>query len=233
MRHQKAFGLFRALLGVSLLVLLGSCSTVRQVRPLDEGESALGISLGGPITQVGKPYIPMPLISAAYYRGVIDKKLDVGGGLHLTPLLFGTLDLEAGVNVRPFLSEGIRPGLLVAPKAFFMTDFTPASFRFYPELGLSAFWEVRNNWYLYTGLDNWFELASTRSDGNPQPNNWLIAPHLGLDMGNQTWQFQIEAKLYTPNLPNTGKPTKNIGIGDHGVWGIFLGLNRTFGGRSL
>jgi hypothetical protein len=219
-------------LALAITIMLCSCSTVRQVRPLDKGESSVTFSVGGPITQVGKVYFPLPLLSVGYNRGIIAERLDIETGLHLTQLAYGILDFEAGVNVRPLPAEGFRPGINITPKAFFMTNFKPESFRFYPDLGITLYWNINQTVYIYTGLENWFELATTRADGNPQKNNWLTAPFLGVDIGRGDWQLQLESRLYTPNLSNKGKPTKNLGIGDHGVWGAFLGVNHTFGRKS-
>lgn len=216
-----------------LITLLSiSCSSVRQIRPLEKNQSSLTMSVGGPITQVGKIYIPLPLLSLGYNYGLLDKKLDMEVGWGITQAMCGIMDIDLGVNWRPFLNDRFRPGLMVSPKSFIMTNFKPKSFRFYPDLSLTAFWEIKRFWYVYTGLENFFELSRTRADGNKQPNHWLIAPFCGIDIGNERWQFQIEIRLYTPNLSNQGKPTKNIGIGDYGVWGGFLGVNRTFGGKK-
>lgn len=217
------------LLILSFILLLSSCSTVRQIRPLDRGQSAMGLSVGGPITEVGKIYIPLPLLCLSYNRGILDKKLDLETGLQITQILYGILHLDIGVNYRPWQSRKWRPGFIVSPKIFLITDFEKLStFRAYPDLGLTFFWEVKSNWYLYTGIENWFEFHQTRDDGNKQEHHWLIAPYLGINMGNEKWLFQFETRVYTPNLANTGRPTKNIGFGEYGILGFFLGVNYTF-----
>ena len=53
-----------------LVCLLFACSSVRRVRPLESGASAITVSLGGPITEVAKKYIPLPLLSAGYNYGI-------------------------------------------------------------------------------------------------------------------------------------------------------------------
>jgi hypothetical protein len=215
---------------IALLAAAISCSSVRQVRPLDKGESSVGVSLGGPVTQVGGPYIPLPLLSVSYHRGIVARTFDIGGALYLTQALYGIMQLEAACNWRPWHGSTWRPGLIVTPRLFLMTDFSPESFRAYPDLGLTLPWEPKEDWFVYTGIESWFEPHQVRDDGNRQPHHWLIAPSLGTVLGRGPWHYQLEVKLYTPNLANTGRPTKNIGIGDHGVWGVFLGIGRTFGG---
>lgn len=212
-------------------LLIASCSTVRQIRPLNKGESSVALSVGGPITQVGKIYFPLPLISVGYNYGCIDK-LDVEAGFHVLFAIYGILEADLGVNWRPWSAKVFRPGLILSPKLFVMTNFKPASLRLYPDIGCTAYWEMAKYRYAYLGLDNWIECHQVRDDGNIQKEHWLIAPYAGMSIGNRLWQVQIEAKWYTPNLINDSRAVKNIGIGRYGIVGVFLGVNRSFGGAQ-
>lgn len=220
------------IVSILLISFLVSCSSVRQIRPLDKGESAVTISLGGPITELGDIYSPLPLLSIGYTRGLLSRKLELEMGLHITEGLYGVLMIDGGLNYRPILSSGLRPGIIVSPKVFFTTDFSSSSVRIYPDLNLTSYWKIRQNFFIYLGLENWFEFSQEREDGNPQDNHWLIVPYLGLNCGNEKLLFQFESRVYTPNLKNTGRPTKNIGLGDNGILGFFIGLNYTIQGRD-
>jgi hypothetical protein len=210
-------------------LLTVACSPVRQIRPLDKGESRVSLSAGGPITQVGKIYIPLPLISLGYNYGLMEN-LDVEAGIHVTDMLYGVLKVDAGVNWRPLVPPLYSPGIIISPRLFGMTDFSPGSSRLYPELGLTGYWDFKKYRYAYIGIDNWIEYHTTRVDGNPQTNHWLIAPYAGVSLGNRLWQGQLEVMVYTPNLSNQGRPVKNIGFGKYGIIGVFLGVSRSFGG---
>jgi hypothetical protein len=203
-----------------------SCSTVRQLRPLNRGQSAVSASVGGPITRVGSAYIPLPLLSVGYNYGLINQMLDVEAGVHLTQAVYSLMQLEIGANYRPWLRKRFRPGLMVTPKFFFVTNFQ--EFKFYPDLGLTLQWQPKQYWYIYTGLDNFFELSKTRHDGNTQNNHWFIVPYLGIDMGNKRWGFQFEPRIYIPNLSNGQRAVKNFGLGDHGILGLFIGAHHIF-----
>jgi hypothetical protein len=208
-----------------------SCSPVRSIRPIDKGQSAVSLSLGGPITQVGKTYIPLPLLCVGYNYGFFET-MDIEAGLNFTDVLFGIGNIQVGTNWRPLIPQAFRPGFIISPKLFAMTDFKPKGSRLYPDIGLTAFWNLRKQWYLYGGWDNWIELNTIRDDGNTQNHHWLIAPYVGMDLGSDRWSFQVEIKLYTPNLSNQGRPTKNIGVGEKGIFGVFLGMSRYFGGKK-
>jgi hypothetical protein len=210
-------------------LLAAGCSTVRQIRPLDKGESRVSLSAGGPITQVGKIYMPLPLISAGYNYGIMEK-LDAEIGVHITDMLYGIMKIDAGVNWRPMVPPLYSPGIIISPKIFGMTDFSAGGSRLYPDLGITAYWDLKKYRYLYIGIENWVEFQTKRLDGNPQLNHWLFAPYTGASMGNRLWQFQGEVMVYTPNLNNQGRPIKNIGLGKYGAIGVFLGVSRSFGG---
>jgi hypothetical protein len=189
--------------------------------------------VGGPITEVGEPYIPIPMISLGYNLGIIDTLLNFESGINITSALYGVLHLDLGVNYRPFNSNKWRPGLMVTPKIFIMTDFQPETFRIWPDLSITGFWEIKKYWYIYTGLESFFEFSKTRSDGNKQEHHWIIAPYLGFNLGKEKWQFQIEYQIYTINLNNElSRSMENLGYGDYGVHGIFLGVNYTFKKRE-
>ncbi|MBD3344901.1 MAG: hypothetical protein GF401_07555, partial [Chitinivibrionales bacterium] len=205
----------------ALLVLFG-CAPVRQIRPLEKGESSVHVGLGGPITQVGDVYIPLPLLSVGYNRGM-HINLDIEFGSHITQAMFGIMHLNGGVNWRPVFSKGLIPGIIISPSVHFMTDFEPQSVRIYPVLDLNGYWKFAQKHYVYAGIENWFELTRTRGDGLQQEHHWLIAPHIGASLGVKKWDILIEGVVYTPNLLNTGRGTKNIGLGDQGVLGVFLG----------
>jgi hypothetical protein len=219
------------LLVFAFILAIVSCSPVRSVRPLEKGQSAVSLSLGGPITQVGKIYLPLPMLCLGYNYGLFET-MDIEGGINFTDMLFGIANIEAGANWRPLFPEKFRPGFIVSPRLLAMTDFKPGESRVYPDIGLTAFWKIRKQIYWYVGSDTWIELDSTRDDGNTQKRHLLVAPYIGTDFGNDRWRFQAEFKLYTPNLSNKGRPAKNIGAGDKGIFGVFLGVSRYFGNKK-
>jgi hypothetical protein len=214
-----------------LLCCMLSCTAVRQVVPLEPGENAVNVSLGGPMTNyVGDAYLPLPFIGISYNRGIL-KWLDAEAGLDVTHMLYKNLSLSLGANFRPIGARRWRPALIVSPKAHLATNFD-TYFRFYPVLGLTGAWNPREgSWYPYVGVENWWELVNDREDGTQQQEHWFFAPYLGLVYNKTRWQYQIEMRVYSPNLDNDyGRAPANWGFGDHGIIGFFLGIGRSFGG---
>lgn len=211
-------------------VLFSGCSTVRYVRPIEKGASVASVSLGGPITLVGGNYLPLPLLSAGYGYGITDN-LSVEAGFHITSALFGVAHGDLGVNWVPLKNRGAVPGVVLSPKLVLMSNFKPHESRSYPVITPTLYWE-RGKHLFYGGAENWFERHAVRSDGNDQPHHWLFIPFVGYGISRGKWQFQSEARVYMPNLSNEVGPTTNLGFGTHGIFGVFFGLNRTFGGGA-
>jgi hypothetical protein len=212
-----------------IVLLASSCSTIRQIRPLDPGQFAANLTVGGPITNVAGVYIPLPILALGYNYGLV-KNIDLEAGFGITQAIFKIMHIDAGINWRPFMPSGWIPGAIATPKLHFMTNFKPSSFRLYPDLALTGWWQPSKHFLPYLGIENWFIFASERPDGNPQPHHWLLAPYAGITACNGPWQFQLEARVYSPNINHilAGAP-ENIGLGDYGVLGVIIGVGYEFG----
>jgi hypothetical protein len=213
------------------LAALMSCTAVRQVRPLAPGENVVNLSLGGPMTKyIGDAFLPLPLLSVGYNRGLTES-LDLEAGIDLTHTLFSNPKIDAGVNWRLQQAERWHPAVTVSPRLHFVSDFKTAA-RLYPALSMTWAWQAGTSLYPYLGMENFFELQRERDDGQPQTHHWLIAPYAGLALCRGRWQYQLEVRVYTPNLDND-RAVENLGFGDHGILGFFLGIGRAFGRTSL
>ncbi len=223
-----------SILALCLMLSFG-CSAIRRITPLEVGESSVGVSCGGPFTQLFGMYVPLPLLSLGYNYGM-SKTIDIEAGLGVTQALFGIGELNAGVNYRPTVPAGWIPGLIISPAVYLTEDIDPISeftmknFRCYPDISITAWWNREKWWRPYIALENWFDLCSTRDDGLAQQEHWLIAPAVGIDMECGKWHYQIQGELYTPNLWNRGRGAHYLGPGNYGVFGLFLGASRDFGG---
>lgn len=215
------------------LAALMSCTAVRQVRPLEPGENVVNVSLGGPMTQyVGEAYLPLPLLSLGYNRG-LTRSLDLEAGIDLTHTLFSNPKIDAGVNWRLQAPDRWHPAVIVSPRLHAVSDFKTAA-RLYPALSMTWAWSAGPSLWPYLGMEHFFELQWKRDDGQFQQHHWLIAPYAGLALCRRRWQYQLEVRVYTPNLDNDyGRAPENLGFGDRGILGFFLGVGRSFGGERL
>lgn len=221
---QLCIGLF------VILMLLISCASVRHVRPIEKGELTASASFGGPFAgQLG--WAPFPLLSVGANYGIMEK-MDAEAGWAVTSALFGVCELEGGLNWRPMVSSGWRPGVIASARMLGTTDFGKGNSRLWPDVSVTAIWRLHPRWYYYAGMDNWFETHGTRYDGNEQRYHWLPVIHTGFDYGGNKWQWQIEGKWYVPNidpLKSPSNPVQVVSIGGYGSFGVFIGVNHSFG----
>jgi hypothetical protein len=215
---------------VPLLALftLFSCAPVRFVKPLEKKQSAVGVSLGGPLIDFSNITIPMPLVSASYGYG-IDSTLTGFGGINLTSAIYGNAQVDLGVTKQLLKQDGYRPALSITPVANFIYRNKDAK-KLYPQLDISAFWEYnRKKDLVYAGLSNWFELSSQKSYGQDQPHHWLLTPLVGQTFVRKKGDFTIEAKVlasniyYKSNVVDYKSP-----FGKNGAFGIYFGYTRKF-----
>ncbi|MCX7727773.1 MAG: hypothetical protein N2053_13115, partial [Chitinispirillaceae bacterium] len=122
-----------------VIILLFSCTAVRKVRAPEKGESTISVSLGGPITEVSKRYIPLPLLGIGYNYGLTEK-LALEGGLNITNALFGVLNADAGVNWYPLKPQKMQPGILLMSKFFILSKLKIKDNRIYPALTPVIYW---------------------------------------------------------------------------------------------
>ncbi|MBN1980492.1 MAG: hypothetical protein JW795_03110 [Chitinivibrionales bacterium] len=213
---------------LSAIIVVLFCAPVTQLRPLKKGESTASLTLGGPFTQVLGLYIPFPLSSLGYSVGVIDSLLDIETRFHIVQALFGVLHIDLGCNVHPFIYEPWQTSLHITTKLSCATDLTIENSRVFPECCITIAWKPTLRWWGYTGLDNFFDLSTTRFDGNKQEYHWLAAPYLGLFHQREQWGYQAEIRFSVPQVKTDTKNPPNLGIYGHGAWGIFLGINYSF-----
>lgn len=217
------------LLLISLLVAgLASCAPARFVKPLDDGQHAAALSLGGPLIQYGDATIPMPLVSAAYGYG-FDSTLTGFGGVHITSALYGNVQLDLGVTKKLLSQKGAIPAVSVTPVANIIYRNKDAK-KFYPQLDVNAYWEVNQKRNLiYAGLSNWFELAGQKAHDREQEHHWLFTPQVGHQFVRPRWDLTIEAKVVAPHISYESNVVEyQSPLGKKGAFGIFLGYTRKF-----
>ncbi|MEN8928262.1 MAG: hypothetical protein ABF242_01865 [Flavobacteriales bacterium] len=218
------------LLYLTSAIILGSCASSRFVEPLHKGEQAVAFDVGGPLIGFGDLTIPIPLTSVVYGRG-IDSNLTVFGSLHLTSLLFTNLQTDFGATYRFYESSNeYIPSFSASANGNFIWDMNDTKVKFWPQLDINAYWHFgKNKHYLYAGVSNWWELASTRSQDRPQLDRWLVNPQLGFVYKAKKWFYSIETKFLAPNQDNVNAFVPYVSfLGNRGANGIYLGVGYKF-----
>ncbi len=211
-----------------IILCICSCAPTRFVKPLDKGQKAVNLSLGGPLINYSKLIIPMPFFTATYGYG-INNTLTGFGSLNITSALYGNLQLELGATKRLLNQNGSIPAISVNPVANIIYRSKDA-FKFYPQLDVNAYWDYnKGRNFFYAGLSNWFELESKRAFDEEQSYHWLFSPLIGETFVRRKWNYNIEAKMIAPNLSSAkGTVEYKTLFGSHGAFGIYFGVTRKF-----
>jgi hypothetical protein len=164
----------RPLLPLTLVLLLGApgCATFSGARPLEPGETELGVSVGGPILQFGGAAIPVPNLNLQGRHGLarpLDRPLDIAYGLNLTALPFGILQGHVGVNWLLIHQRKAAPALAVTYNQFFATNAPglPSKPKGEPagwaanQIELNVSWLIKEQ-LIYAGLAQYFDFGNPR-----------------------------------------------------------------------
>ena len=210
------------------IAFIWSCAPTRFVKPLDKGEQAVNLSLGGAVIGYSSFAIPMPFLTATYGYG-IDSSLTGFASLNITSAIYGNLQTELGITKRLWKQHAGLPAVSINPVVNFMYR-NKNAVKLYPQLDLNAYWELnRGRSFLYTGISNWFELFSTRALNTQQEDHWFLSPFIGETLVRKHWNYNLEAKFLAPYISSEkGIIDYKTFYGKHGAFGIYIGVTRKF-----
>jgi len=212
---------------VLVLVSLSRCSATRDVKPLEKGETSASLSLGGPLIHFGSLVIPVPFSSLGVSRG-LNERLTIGGAFSITDALFGVYHLETTSLYGILKPRRFVPGISVLLDLHWIVDQWEGNFRFYPVVDLNLYWEVSKRQDLfYLNFSNWFDFASTRSDGSRQTYHWVPAIGVGYLFTPGKWSFGPEIKYLAPGVDNSKMIVAYAGIAHTGALGIYFKVARS------
>lgn len=226
------------------LLALASCSHSKFVVPLNRGEQAVSVGLGGPVINVpGIATMPIPMTSVTYGKGITED-ITVFGSWFPTASVFGTWQFDAGATVRLLENEDKKKGVTLTPGFNFAIDRFEWNSKFWPQLDANAYWKYNKKDLvqddlltgkrsqaniLYAGLGSWYELSGKKAHGEPQTNRVLPIVQVGHDLNWGKWTFKSELKLIAPFASNQDIVVDYRSLlGDYGATGFYVGLVRSF-----
>ena len=212
--------------------MMASCAPSRFVKPLDDGEQAVNASMGGAIINVFGMSIPIPYSSLTYARG-FKNDITAYGGLHTTALAYGVVQVELGLTkgiLKPDTTNWMIPGISSSLTLYSLYGKWYGNVRFWPQLDVNAYWQSqKNNNIFYLGLNNWFELSTTRVHDEVQENHWIFSPQFGYTIVGKKWDFNVEIKYLAPMFSNEDLTVKFFNPhGGKGAIGFYFGVSKRF-----
>jgi hypothetical protein len=222
----------RMLVALALLGLLAGCSTAHTARPLGKGNSAVHLSVGGPIGGIGVPNTFTPLTTVTFKHGLTDRA-DVYVGWHVleTFLNEGNLFFDLGASYYLLDQKGARPGLsgafTVSPLINKRHGWAMLDFQF------TASWAIgrRERHLIYVGAHN--TITPSRSEGVTTPP-FSFSPYVGgqLRLGKKRrLGLGLEVKWLRPYVNTKDGVIGYVGVGPLGALS-FLGGVTIFIGKD-
>lgn len=211
-----------ALAAVLCSIIFASCGVTHPVRVLDKGAGAAMLSLGGPVIEAGGAAFPAPYLNAGYARGVTDA-VTAEANLHVTPLLFNDLGLDAGAAARLVRARGSVPEVTLKLQGMFFTTFnaSPSSL-FLAHANLNASYLIGQRTLVYAGTEHTYQFS---------PSSYYFTPLIGVQLPvSSAMDLQLESKWMAANRFTGHGIFEGFGsVNEHGSIGLFFGVQYALG----
>jgi hypothetical protein len=221
----------------ALLSLLCGCATLSGARPLDQGEHAVGVTLGGAMLTFSGAPMPLPNAVVEGRSGLAPfagRPTEVSYGLDATGLVFGILPLHAGLSWQFTDQRKALPAFTLTDRLWFATNAIGLGLRADPKLQAWASnqIEVDASWLvgrqlLYLGLATYADLGSPRLNLTP-----LGGVVFDFAASRRGLLLQLEARWYAANVPPDLDLISWIPARGNGALGVTLGFGYRFGGEG-
>jgi hypothetical protein len=214
----------RLLLALPLLCLLAACGTVTSSWPLHRGQSALALSAGGPVVNIGGLQAPIPYAVTRYRYGVTDK-LGLYAGGHLLMAAFGVAGADAGATWHFVDQHGWWPSLGVGAGGIGYVEFDGGGQSvFFPAAELTASYMRDTTSISYGGVH-------TMAQFTPR-FHMTYSPYIGQEMRiSRRFSANVEVRWYGGWERTTPRAVVfTMPIANHGAIGFAAGINYHFGG---
>ena len=219
-----------------VLLMCCACGTMNTARPLDKGQTAVGLTLGGPMVEFGGSFVPLPNALVEGRTGMKPlngKNWDINYGLNLTALAFDQAGMHIGATNQLLNQDGNIPAVSVTNRMYvYSNHLSPASTDMGKgiwsnyELSTTLSWKLGKQ-MVYTGIAQYFDIPSPSLTLTPFLGIELF--HSGLTNG---FALQLEVRNYAIGRnPTVNTATWNTPFGS-GAFGGSLGFAYRFGGAK-
>jgi len=218
--------LFKVINYLSIICLFAACAPTRFIKPLNKGEHAINVSLGGPLIKFSNSTIPIPFTTIVYGYG-LKENITLFGSLHTTSILFGVFQTDIGCVTSLYKNDSLRIGITVAPTLNLSIDKWEKVAKLWPQIDFN-FYKQHKKQMFYIGVANWFDLSVLKAHKEVQQTHWLLNPHIGYSYCKPVWTFNIELKLLAPTINRQPNVVDYRGFGNTGAIGTYFSVTRKF-----
>ena len=170
---------------------------MNSARPLEPGEHAAGLTVGGPLLDMGYP-LPLPSAVVEGRSGVAhvaDRPLDVNYGLNLTAIAFGQMGAHVGAGWL-LLDPDRGPALSLANRVYvysnhFDTTKDDRALLVLDQVELTASKQLGPH-LLYGGAAEYIDVRDPRL---------LLSPFVGAELRRDRLGVQLEVRWLAVNQP--------------------------------
>lgn len=202
----------------------GGCTTFNNARPLEPGQHAASLTLGGPLTNVpGVGPIPLPNVTIEGRHGVMHH-LDVNYGLHVLPMVFGVAGGHAGATWQFNDQDELCPALSVGQRFFFFTNLFDGRKTVRKDAFAMSQTDLTASWLIYDQL--LYLGASAYVPLDEGSRTLRLAPVLGVEVhpGLDWLRIQLETRWLAPDVDQRFAVVDWISPDDKGGIAINLGV---------
>ncbi len=201
------------------------CAAHTSLAPVGAGRLVPNLGLGGPIVAAFGTHVPIPYVTAGADYG-LGPRLNFTGDLHLLPLAYQVVGLDAGVTWFPLAASGGRPTVGIQPRVFAFASIKSGVSRralFYPVTSISAAWLGSG---LYVGSDIAGPLP--KPDYDAEAPSFLVSPFVGRRWKVGGFFLVTEVKWQAANVRSDQMAIEYIHVGGHGGLTPLISLQRGF-----
>ena len=203
---------------VPLLFYAAGCGVTQPVRVIERDEVRVTTSFGGPVVPSAVPTVVIPYGTVGAMVGV-SEGVTVTGNLHVPLVALETVGIDGGAAVRIVRENGFIPEVTAKGTALVVTDFTPGSYRLFPQVSLNGSYGIGESLLGYAGLENMFQFTGTE--------HFFFGPFAGLEISlSRRFALQGEAKWMAANIDTrNGLFEGQASFRGKGYFGLFLGAS--------
>jgi len=203
---------------LALLFFFFGCSSIIIDKELPNDYDIVSLNFGGPLTQVGGSFIPLPMSSITYLKG--SNKGTYGGSLYLTDIIFSIFHFDLLYYKTIDLPKNFY--FTLNPIFIFSTSFDSLDLiRLYPTTNFIISKKVSENKRIYSGINLFYDLYDKPII--EKESKLYTSLFLGYMFETKKHTFSIELKyLGLDHISNRifYSPLDNGGLGLYFAWGI-------------